>query len=95
MPYSLPAADFDAWLAQQRDVGGHVTTCVLNQQGFAHVNFDTKIALERALLLSGSRLQNRSVRVEVARPPKNAGNGGGGGGGKVPAVSLACVVHAN
>lgn len=48
-------------------------------RGFAHVDFDSEEAVEKAMKLSGTKLDGREVRVDRAQqgPKKTGGNKGG------------------
>lgn len=55
-----------------------------NSKGFAFVQMGSQEEAENAIrMLNGSRLDNREIRVSIARPREERGEGGGGyrGGG--------------
>lgn len=51
-------------------------------RGFAFVTFETQAAAEKALILDGTDLNGRAIRVNVAQEKKSGGAGGGRSGGR-------------
>ena len=61
-------------LIKDRDTG--------RSKGFAFVEMDTQVAAQNAIsTLNGTKLQERALAVNLARPREERGKGRGGGGG--------------
>ncbi len=51
-------------------------------KGFGFITFETESAAQLALEMNGKEIDGRTVKVSIAKPPKEREAGGGGAGGR-------------
>lgn len=51
-------------------------------KGFGFITFDNQEAAQAALAMDGQELDGRTIKVSLAKPPKDRRSGGAAGGGR-------------
>eukprot|EP01093_Parvamoeba_rugata_P005651 TRINITY_DN1839_c0_g1_i5.p1 TRINITY_DN1839_c0_g1~~TRINITY_DN1839_c0_g1_i5.p1 ORF type:complete len:466 (-),score=-8.53 TRINITY_DN1839_c0_g1_i5:83-1426(-) len=70
IPYDLPPADLCEWLGEEC-----IITEVRMKRNKAYVDFEDRESLVKALSRDGESLGGRSIRMDVAEPPRSSGDG--------------------